>query len=228
MVVQNIHAELISGSIDDVLQITEAIAADDIESLMQAKQKYISRLDGFVSKDQEEKLDELTIRVTDKIKEAVQKKDVYDDLYAAVSDGFKVYAGELMKYPKLFNTLVSAEYLYKQYVDEQDPNDQFDYSCISIMYYMALEDFANKLVYIPYANDVLTKIPKKTVRDKTWKDTEGLKYVSAVGSFWDKYQRVKKSCEIGVLGYLFEGVEDEEYFKNYVLKCYPKADMRTM
>ena len=209
-------------------EFIDAIAADNIEGLLQAKQKYLSGLKGFTSTEQEEKLDELTVRVTDKIKEIIQKQSLYDDLYAAVSDGFKPYAGELMRYPKLFNSLVSAEYLYKQYVDGKEPNEQFDYSCISIMYYMALEDFANKLVYIPYADEVLSKIPKNTVKNKEWRNNEALKYVSSAGSFWDKYQRLKKSCEIGVLGYLFEAIEDEEYFKDYVIKKYPKTDVSAL
>lgn len=221
-------AKLISESIDNVNEFIDAIAADNIEGLMQAKQMYLFGLKGFTSTEQEEKLEELTVRVTDKIKEIIQKQSLYDNLYATVSDGFKPYAGELMKYPKLFNSLVSAEYLYKQYVEGKEPNEQFDYSCISIMYYMALEDFANKLVYIPYADEVLSKILKNTVKNIEWRNNEALKYVSSAGFFWDKNQRLKKSCEIGVLGYLFEAIENEEYFKDYVIKKYPKTDVSAM
>ena len=222
-------AELISESIENVNEFIAAITADDIEGLMQAKQKYLCGLKGFTTKEQEEKLDELTVRVTEKIKEVIQKQSLYDDLYAAVSDGFKLYAGELMKYPKLFNSLVSAEYLYNQYVDGKDPNEQFDYSCISIMYYMALEDFANKLVYIPYAKDVLSGLDDSELKGKKW-----TKYVSSLGVFWkynkkkDSYTFIKDSCEIGVLGFLFEGVETEEKFKDYVLSRYPKADIKQL
>lgn len=222
-------AKLISDSIDNVNEFIDAIAADDIKGLMQAKQKYISGLKEFTSKEQEEKLDELTVRVTNKIKEIIQKQSIYDDLYAAVSDGFNPYAGELMKYPKLFNSLVSAEYLYKQYVDGKEPNEQFDYSCISIMYYMALEDFANKLVYIPYAKDVLSGLDDSELKGKKW-----TKYVSSLGIFWkynkkkDSYTFIKDSCEIGVLGFLFEGVETEEKLKDYVLSRYPKADIKLL
>ena len=42
--------------------------------------------------------------------------------------------------------------------------DRFDYSCVSILYYMALEDFANKLIYIPYLNDVLTPNAEDVIR----------------------------------------------------------------
>lgn len=117
----------------------------------------------FTTEEQEEKLDELTNQIVEKIKEALSKKDLYDELYGAVTEDFSAYASVLMKHPKIFSSLVSAEYLYKQYIDKQDANEKFDYSCISIMYYMALEDFANKLVYIPYYKEILSLIDKKDI-----------------------------------------------------------------
>ena len=64
-------AERISESFDDVLSFVDAIAADDIPNLLQAKQKYIKGLSGFISEEQEKQLDKLTICVTDKIKESI-------------------------------------------------------------------------------------------------------------------------------------------------------------
>lgn len=218
-------AENFSKSIDNVLDFVNAIAGDDIYGLLQAKQRYLSNASEFISGNQEEKLDDLTVQVVDKIKATVQKLGVYDELYSAVSTEFAIYATELMKHPQIFSSLVSAEYLYRQYVLNSEPIDNFDYSCISIMYYMSLEDFINKLVYIPYANQVLSKIGKNTVKDKKWKGEEAGKYVSSVGAFWDKYQRLKKSCEIGVLGYLFEGVSDEEYFKKFLTDHFGGIDI---
>jgi len=63
-----------------------------------------------------------------------------------------------MQYPNIFSSLVSAEYLYQQYVEHSAANPNFDYSCISIMYYMSLEVFLNKMVYTPYANNVLAGV----------------------------------------------------------------------
>lgn len=212
-------ADLISESIEDVLNFTNAFASDDVEGLMQAKQKYIARLAGFVSKEQEEKLDKLTYTVVEKIKEAVRQKDLYEELYESVSDGFKDYAGDLMKHPELFNTLVSAEYLYKQYVEDHDPKESFDYSCISIMYYMALEDFANKLVYTPYFNKVL-----KTVQKDDWKD-----YVTSATAFWDrKNASYKRTCEIGNLGFLFNGVRKRKNFKSFMEKSFGEVELRRL
>ncbi len=216
MVALEQDAEDFFKSIDNVLDFVNAIASNDIESLMQAKQKYISTMEGYMSANQKDKLDALTAQVVDKIKATVQKLSMYDELYCAVSTEFVKYAAELMKHPQIFSSLVSAEYLYRQYVLNRAPINNFDYSCISIMYYMSLEDFINKLVYIPYANEVLSKISKKIVKDKKWKREQAGKYVSSVGVFWDKRQRLKKSCEIGGLGYLFERAPGEEYFKKFL------------
>lgn len=218
-------AQLLADSVDDVLEFVEAISSDDIENLMQAKVKYISKLADFTTEEQEQKLDELTSQIVDKINEALSKKDLYDELYGAVTEDFSAYASALMKHPKIFSSLVSAEYLYKQYIDKQEANEKFDYSCISIMYYMALEDFANKLVYIPYFKEVLTLIDKSNIKSKDWIDKESGKYVSSFYTFWDKYKRLKKSCEIGVLGYLFEAVKKEEYLEEFLKKRYPNVSI---
>lgn len=50
-------------------------------------------------------------------------------------------------------TLATAEYLYKLFVlDSSSVEDDRDYSCISILYYKALETALNELLYKPYIN----------------------------------------------------------------------------
>lgn len=218
-----------ADSVDDVIGFVGAIAGNDIESLLQAKQKYIKGLSEYISNEQEEKLDELTQQVVDKLKSTVQKLDVYDTLYRAVSNEFLPYAGALMQHPQIFSSLVSAEYLYQQYVEKKEANSRFDYSCISIMYYMSLEDFLNKLVYIPYASEVLSGINPSDLNDTQWQRRGAKDYVSSFFSFWDKKnQKFKTSCEIGVLGFLFEGINSEIHFKNFVSMKYPKTDPQKM
>lgn len=216
-------AENFSKSIDNVLDFVNAIAGDDIEGLMQAKQKYISTAAEYISGDQEEKLDDLTSQVVDKIKATIQKLDVYDELYGAISGDFDKYASELVKHPQIFSSLVSAEYLYRQYVEGKSPITNFDYSCISIMYYMALEDFINKLVYIPYSREVLSQIDSTDLNDRSWQRNESSRYVSSFGKFWS-YGRLKQSCEIGVLGFLFEAVPKEDKFEQWLLQKFPSID----
>ena len=220
-------AALFSASVDNVISYVEAIAGDetDIEKLLQAKQNYIDSLTVYITEEQENRLDELTSQVVEKLKTVIQKLAVYDDLYRSVSIEFLPYAGALMQHPQIFCSLVSAEYLYSQYVEKSEPNAKFDYSCISIMYYMSLEDFLNKLVYTPYYDEVLSKIPGRLTGNDEWKTNGALEYVSKFRSFWDN-KSFKRSCEIGVLGYLFEQIETETYFKSYVTHRYPKADVQ--
>lgn len=216
-------AENFSRSIDNVLDFVNAIADDDIESLVRAKQKYISTAAEYISGDQEEKLDNLTAQVVNKIKATIQKLDVYVELYGAISEDFDKYASELVKHPQIFSSLVSAEYLYRQYVEGKSPITNFDYSCISIMYYMALEDFINKLVYIPYSREVLSQIDSMDLNNRSWQRKESSRYVSSFGKFWS-YGRLKQSCEIGVLGFLFEAVLKEDKFEQWLLQKFPSIN----
>lgn len=220
-------AENFSRSIDNVLDFVNAIAGDDIEGLMQAKQKYIGTAAAFISGDQEEKLDDLTTQVVEKIKATIQKLDMYDELYGAISGDFDKYASELVKHPQIFNSLVSAEYLYRQYVEGKAPKAKFDYSCISIMYYMALEDFINKLVYIPYSREVLSQIDSTDLNNKTWQKNESGRYVSSFGKFWF-YGKLKQSCEIGVLGFLFEAIPKEDKFEQWLSRKFPSIDLNAV
>ena len=220
-------AENFSKSIDNVLDFVNSIAGDDIEGLMRAKQKYIDTAAEYISGDQEEKLDDLTSQVVDKIKASIQKLDVYDELYSAISGDFEKYASELVKHPQIFSSLVSAEYLYRQYVEGESPITNFDYSCISIMYYMALEDFINKLVYIPYSKEVLSQIDSTNLNDRIWQKNESSRYVSSFGKFWS-YGRLKQTCEIGVLGFLFEAVHKEDKFEQWLLQKYPSVDINAV
>lgn len=218
-------AELFKESVNDVLKFVEAISSDDMDSLMQAKQKYILRLSPFTTDDQEEKLDQLSLQIIKKIKNEISKKDVYDELYASVSDEFDPYLSTLARFPNIFSSLVSAEYLFKQYVENKIPRANFDYSCISIMYYMSLEDFLNKLIYAPYAREVLSKVDKKDAKAYNFKTNTGWKkYVSDYTKFW-RNGKVKDSCEIGVLGFLLYEIENEEFFQKFLNDKYKVSDI---
>lgn len=217
-------AELFSNSVNDVLDFVSAISDDDIEKLMQAKQNYILKLQNFTTEEQEEKLDKLTIQIVKKIKNAVNNKDNYDELYAIVSDEFQPYLASLAKFPNIFSSLVSAEFLYKQYIDGKTPRDNFDYSCISIMYYMSLEDFLNKLIYVPYANKVLSTVDMKKVKTYDRKTNTGWKnYVSDYTKFW-RNGKPKDSCEIGIIGFLLANIEQIVYLQKFFSDQYQVVD----
>ncbi|GKU29289.1 hypothetical protein [Clostridium folliculivorans] len=89
------------------------------------------------------------------------------DLFNVVSENLKKELEQKNKSKyvssSVFNTLATAEYLYKLFdVDKELENlnkgnktTNKDYSCISIMYYTALEDLLNEKIYVPYKRSYL-------------------------------------------------------------------------
>lgn len=201
------ESKKISELSNTFLNISNAILDDDIDSLLKSKNKYIDLLSDKITNEEKELFNIYMNRVVDKIKSNIQKTNVYDNLYSSISNDFSKYAGNLIHLPQIFCSLVSAEYLYDQYIACNTEISNFDYSCISIMYYIALEDFINKIIYTPYFNSVLIN------KDQSdWKDV-----VSNPNLFWDKKNNsYKKTCEIGNLGYLLKAVYHEKDFLNYM------------
>ena len=215
-------ARQIGKSVDDLILFTNAVLSNDITELLRAKQEFRSHISGFITKDQEQTLDEYMTKVAEKIKEEIRKLDIYQILYGSITSDFQRYAQQLLAYPDIFCSLVSAEYLYQEYVEGQTANPKFDYSCISIMYYMALEDFANKLLYSQYAINVLDK-SVQLIRYNY------LPYISHAKNFWDsKNRRYKRSCEIGNLGHLFNAVVQETEYQKYLRSLYPAIDIQRL
>ena len=209
-------SEIISGTIDQAIGIINSIETEDLDGLLQAKQTYLMAIQDYISEEQEETLDKLIYAVCKKIEEQVSKTDLFNDLYKTVSSSFSHFSTALLGFPKLFNTLTSAEYLYKEYVEASVPKESFDYSCISVMYYLALEDMINQLIYTPYSKAVLSGIS-----NNDWKS-----YVTHQLAFWDRSRRsYKEECELGNLGYLLSGVNRLSPLKDFVIKKYPKVDL---
>lgn len=213
------EAELANKSIDDVIGIIHSFISDDIEELLSAKQSFKKTIENYTTEEQKSTLDILTEEVVKKIKKQIGDLEIYNELYNSLSNEFVLYKEKLQKHTKIFSTLVSAEYLYSQYVEGKSANKDFDYSCISVMYYMALEDFVNRLVYTPYCNEILSTIGKND-----WK-----KYVTHYSAFWDnKSKSYKNSCEIGNLGFLFSEVKEREKFKDYMEEQFVEIDLNSI
>ncbi len=215
-------AKAIAATVDDVLELTSRVLSDDITGLMNAKQDYIAKISIYITEDQEHLIEEHTLRVAEKMKEKISKLSSFDALYSSISDDFKPYAGMLLSYPKILYSLVSAEYLYQEYILNQQAIQKFDYSCISILYYMALEDFVNKLVYAPYLNAVL--IPDTN----TVFSTKARGYLGKLKKYvkdWST-QTFKSACELGPLGFLLEGINNEPKLDSFLKSQYPNIDIQ--
>lgn len=208
--------ETFSEYADIVNKMLKALSTDSIDDLLMAKQKYIQKSSSHMTDEQKEQFEEYIQTVVKNINDRIQKLNIYQELFQSITSEFKEYAVYLMGIPNIFCSLVSAEYLFNQYVQNAQSNENFDYSCISIMYYMSLEDFVNKLIYTPFSKDILINIEKKDWRQ----------YVSHSNSFWDnKNKTYKSSCEIGNLGFLLTSIDEEMHFKNYLINRYPKIDI---
>lgn len=107
--------------------------------------------------------------------------------------------------------LSTAEYLYSQYMVPEKINEDFDYSFISIMYYTALENLTNELLYAPYALFIENRINNSNIG-------EYLTDRRAISSncFFRK-GKLKKQVELGVLGILLENSRNIIKFQDYLI-----------
>ena len=221
MIAEEKGAQIIAASVDDVLELTSRVLDDDIIGLMQAKQKYLEKINTYLSEEQEQMVEEYMAQVAEKLKSKICKLDSFNALYSMISDDFLPYAKTLFRHPQILNSLVSAEFLYRQYIENQEEIQKFDYSCISILYYMALEEFTNKLIYIPYLNNVLIpEVNSVFNKSETGKYLTQLKYFKLNKST----KTLKDSCELGPLGYLLAAVESEEKLKTFLSTYYRGID----
>ncbi len=117
----------------------------------------------------------------------------YDYYCNRVNDDFKAYIEKLKDYPTLLSGLSSAEYLYDLYINKMAEKQEFDYSCVSIMYYKTLEDFINTFLWIPYREEILEKNVEEVLNTKL--------YLNDVKYYYN-YQGFKDACELGPLSFL--------------------------
>ena len=213
------NARIVNSSVDELMKFNEGLISNDIDALMRSKQAFVAQLSGLLSDERKTILDEKMNSVIEKIKEEIKKLDIYTVLYGSVTSDFSQYAQHLLAFPDIFCSLVSAEYLYSQYIKDKQPLAKFDYSCISILYYMALEDFANKLLYTSYAINVLDRNASSIRRNY-------VPYICHQTKYWDfKNRCYKRSCEIGNLGHLFNALNQESMYSQYLLGQYPNIDI---
>ena len=206
------ESKTINSLSNSFINLTTAILDTNLEKLVNSKKECLALLRGKLTDEQLEYFDQYIQRVIKSIQERIKQENSYTSLYTNISNEFLNYSSKLIIYPNIFDSLVSAEYLYNQYVSNSEPINNFDYSCISIMYYMALEEFLNKIIFFPYSNSILINYKKDD-----WKQI-----VSSPTSFWDKKNNCfKKHCEIGNMGYLLENINKENIFMKYMKSKFP-------
>lgn len=145
-----------------LLNKKDKVTKDDLNALFEMKQHAaFAKLASPVKK-----IDILINSLMDETINLISKKSDFDneDLdFDSLCNKLTKELGDKYKYVEgsSFKSLSTAEYLYELFINNKngmDPNK--DYSCISILYYKALEDALNKIIYVPYYNAELKPIYK--------------------------------------------------------------------
>ncbi len=207
----------ISGSVEDFLKLTQDILDENIEGLLASKQRFIKGIACYLSIDKIATIEEFLSEAIQRLKERVQEEDGYIDVYDSIIDELAVYSTLLSRHPQIYSTLASAEYLHKEYIIKRK-RDNFDYSCIAILYFLSLEDVLNKLIYVPYKKEVLSG----------HENDKNLNQYLHRPQNYKKDQNFKNACELGPLGYLLKCIENEPFFKSYMTEKYTNANSSTI
>lgn len=113
-----------------------------------------------------------------------------------------------------YESLLTAEYLYSLFIKEEHNildiiSMNKDYSCISIMYYKALEDSLNKIIYKPYANKYIKPLCKRITK-KGFDSSVNLDEYFAerdekkIKNFYFRYNKPVENLMLGNLSYFMK------------------------
>ena len=206
---ENAEKDLI---VKDSLEFVNTCLDDNIEHIMQAKRKYLDTIQYYTSEQQVILLEKIVERCKEKLEKRLEEEDEYSNFYSKIRNDLRIYNELQNVEPNLFNSLVSAEYLYSIYVENQFQKEDFDYSCISIMYYKALERSINKIIYKPYRMKVLEYNKSDAI-------SEDSQYLLSPNyyTYGKKEKQFKNDCELGVLAHLCGDVDKMPKLKEFLM-----------
>ena len=136
---------------------------------------------------------------------------------------------------EILQVLSTAEFLYGRFIEEKEPIKGFDYSCISAMYYQALEKTYNYLMYSGYiaminkSKSALTKLLKSKKEKISYGYFPEDRISGYVIDYMDgqKYDYiVKDTCEYGNFIHLLRSLWNKNYckqvteYRNYICKVF--------
>lgn len=201
---------------------TELIS-DDIpfDNFLNSKMSWVTQFKIYGS---DEKALSTIEKFLDKLIELIEKRvsecDGYDNVFERVVSNLEVYTDKAFfavnnlslspinindKKACLYKTLSTGEYLYNHYMlsnGTEIDSENFDYSCVALQYYKALEFLINNIFYIPY---------KKKFLDSRDKNDGFCGYIGEASfkSLCPK-SNFKNSLELGTFAYLFKGLFNEK------------------
>lgn len=210
-----------------VEEMIYALKESDIDKATQDRRKIIAvekRIECDI-----ECLDELSILINNIVVEKIQNN--YQNSYDRIRQNLVEELGEVNTRrlgDDIISILTTAEFLYEKYIKDKQEIEGFDYSCVSAMYYQALEKTYNNLMYKGYIAKVNQSddLPELIIR-KNKKGKGGYGYFpnDGIGSYVIDYigkknnigYIVKDTCEYGNFIFLLKKVINKNCYKE-VLK----------
>ena len=107
--------------------------------------------------------------------------------------------------------MVTAEYLYDEYIERKKPIEGWDYSFISVLYYQVLEGVLNHYIYKPYIKEYAESITKDNKEDFF-----GRAKCCNIGR--NNSFSLKKVIELGPMGYLLKESDKITFLRDFIIR----------
>lgn len=112
-----------------------------------------------------------------------------------------------VRFTDMIKTLSTGEFLYQKYItDACDDLEDFDYSCIALQYYTALESLLNIVFYLPYKTITLEPLGKRLKQLEGYLGEAEFSKLESRSKLKDSV--LKDSLELGPIAYLYKGIFD--------------------
>jgi hypothetical protein len=180
-------------------------------------------IDNEYKEEMEDILDKFVIRLVG----LVNSKQNLNDDYLKIKEQLILEFKQSQKYKyvqgDIFNTLITAEFLFQRYVAQNENTEMsqhMDFSCISILYYSSLEKLLNVNIYKKYREmlvkngfKTITNLQRSKVDYRSYFPTSDVSIIKT--TFYNKYGFLNESLTIGGL-YFFMKIEENSEKKNYI------------
>jgi len=197
----------------------DLIGAKNIEELMEQRRRFV--LEFSLDPEMHNNMNVFLDRLTMKISESLKDSESYRSRRQQIQHQLSSYPLDI--HESVVSTLATAEELYYTYIDGREPIEGFDYSCISIMYFQALENLLNRVIYIPYKTSVLD--PNLTDIYLNFNANQYLPKASSMSFYFSTYKtvnscRLKDDMTLGSFPFLFKNVMTLRAFEAFLQKTF--------
>lgn len=187
-----------------------AIKEERVEDLLQAK-KEIAPFLNQTDSETKEIIEYAINEISKKIIEVVKKEKLIIEIRERLASFFAESFSELCLPNYIFDTLVTAEYLYDEYIERKKPIEGWDYSFISVLYYQVLEGVLNHYIYKPYIKEYAESITKDNKEDFF-----GRAKCCNIGR--NNSFSLKEVIELGPMGYLLKESDKITFLKDFIIR----------